>query len=180
MYVPFCAVQSDSTQRAKQTDLPVVSAQTEKSLRGVMRLSTRGRESLGRSCVGALVALLAAGLFAPASARAGCSAYILSSHDAPAGKAGGLELLSRASDPVRPANRPKPCSGVFCSGNPGLPDVPSTPITPQGDEWGLLAEPAVPPVAGSFPRHHDDDRLRPIQAGLGVFHPPRASFLISL
>ena len=137
-------------------------------MRGVMRLSTR--ESLGRWFAGALVALLAAGLFAPATARAGCT------HAALTGDSIGLELLNipaAAGEPSVPLERPKPCSGVFCSGNPGLPDLPAMAVTRRADDWAMLSEPPPPPVSDSFPRHHDDDRPQPIHDGPGVFHPPR-------
>jgi hypothetical protein len=134
-----------------------------------MRLSTRGRASVGRSCVGALVALLAAGLLAPSTARASCSWYALANHGAP-GAPDGLGLLTRTT--TLP-DGPRPCSGVFCSGQPGLPVVPSTAVTPQPHDWGLLAAPPAPSAPDSFPRHHDDDRLRPVHTGEDVFHPPR-------
>jgi hypothetical protein len=152
--------------------MAVVSITTE--MRGVMQLSTR--ESLGRWFAGALAALLAAGVFAPATARAGCTHDALSRHAALAGDSTGLELLNvpaAAGEPSVPLERPKPCSGVFCSGNPGLPGLPATTVIPRANDWGMLFAPPPSPVAGSFSRHHDGDRPRPIHDGQDVFHPPR-------
>lgn len=146
----------------------------ERTGRGVMRHTSRG--SVGGTVAGALLAFLAVGVLAP-EARAGCSHYVLSRHAALERDGSGLDLLD-ASDTGRPAvpvERPKPCSGVFCSGNPGLPDLPTVSVDTRPGDWGLLSEPTTVPEADSFPRHHDDDRLSPSHCGSGVFHPPRAA-----
>ena len=139
-------------------------------------------ESLRGTFVGALAAFLTVALFAPGTARASCSHYVRLKLAELDGGSHGLELLnlpgvaagaaSTAPAPA-PGERPRPCSGAFCSGSPGLPDQPVNPAPTGGDDWGLLCEtlpaPGVPPVLHLL----DDDAPRPRHEGAGVFHPPR-------
>jgi hypothetical protein len=151
-----------------------------------MRLSSVG--SWGKSCVGALLALLAVALAAPGRSEAGCSHYV-TVQGAPIPGLIGLEILGvdgfapsalGADAPAAPPQRPAPCSGVLCSGSPATPVIPAPSPTSRAELWGVLT--ALIPVARDETAHElpRDGRLRPVTGGSGVFHPPRASRLSAL
>jgi hypothetical protein len=139
-----------------------------------MRLSTRGL--LAGPWVGALFALLMLGIVSPSAARAGCS----SRHGG--GTTLGLELLASAAafpdDPGEtPHERPTPCSGAFCSGNPAPPfsAVPASSPSATG-QWAIAAFPFTVAGPGSSAYPPIDARLRPVDLAGSVFHPPRPAF----
>ncbi|MFO0907463.1 MAG: hypothetical protein U0794_03740 [Isosphaeraceae bacterium] len=141
-------------------------------------------ESLVRSFVGALLALLASVVLGSGSARASCSHYALLKHADLSGQAAGLEVLELPSGPEGQAvpslpRPPKPCTGVFCSGAPSTPELPAPPAPLTSDHWGLSQEPIPIPGAGSYLHDGSDARVRPTHSGNDVFHPPRHSAAIA-
>ncbi len=134
-----------------------------------------------RLSAGAVFALAATVGIAPATARAGCSHYVVSRTDTAAGLP-HLDLLdpahgASASDvPLVPPSGPKPCSGPMCSGgNPVAPPVPAVPITVRAEQWGCLT--ALPPLdgPGTAAFLDSDPAARPVRRGPTIDHPPRPS-----
>ena len=130
--------------------------------------------------VGALLALLTWGVVAPASARAGCSSDRVRHGPQPGGADAGLELLSLAGTAPAghgegPRERPTPCSGALCSGNPATPfSVPSPAPPPWTGHWALPA--FLAPVTGpaSYACPPVPPRLSPVDLACPIFRPPRA------
>lgn len=144
-----------------------------------MKLSTRGL--LAGPWVGALFALLLAGSVAPREARAGCSNQHHDGRQTGGGPADGLEMLSPggASAPDAPGEGsrpgPRPCSGVFCSGNPATPfSAPPSVPPPWSGHWALPAFLAAvaEPRPFAFPPHLAC--LSPVDHACSIFRPPRA------
>ena len=92
------------------------------------------RRSLGSLWFGALLAFVTLGSVLPSTAKAGCAAHYLSTRSSGNGELVHLELLNLtgaipAPTEEMPGERPKPCSGALCSGNPAPPlsTIPSVP-----------------------------------------------------
>jgi hypothetical protein len=150
----------------------------------VMR-STRC-ERLMRWGIGALVLLLAHGLAAPRTARAGCNHLVTSQsdrlldHNRLDDLITGGSSASIAGDPGQdPAGRPgprrpAPCSGPGCSN--GIPwPAPTAPSAPVGpDQWVALS--TVLRLAEAAPLRHspDEPAARPAGHKPSIFHPPPA------
>jgi hypothetical protein len=136
---------------------------------------------------GALLALLAMVTLSPAAARAGCSAHDLILRSQAGGGISYLDLLSSAgalSTPTdqAPRQRPAPCSGAFCSGNPASPVSPLPSVSSIGvRHWAIVALHVGQLEAGTLQGLFVDADLRPIDVSCTVFHPPRSpAFIISL
>jgi hypothetical protein len=138
-------------------------------------------QRLARLGTGALVLFVVQGICAPGSARAGCSHATVARNDP-----GGLQsivdsfLVDLAGPidgyPARPPSRP--CSGVFCSGEPATPAVPAGEFDLQADSWAWCASGSVR-ISGCrafYPSGHSAPHS--IVRISGIFHPPRlvASF----
>jgi hypothetical protein len=123
-----------------------------------------------RRPLGAVVALLAATLFAPGVVRASCGDYLTTGAHPVMPTATGA-----ASDsmPVLPAPA-APCSGPNCSGrSPILPNIPPAPAPVSGEQWGCaVVLPAYQgPGFASWLLQTTPDL--PIRCGNSIYHPPR-------
>ena len=142
-----------------------------------MRVSGRGLLTNPR--IAALLTLLIGGIVWPQAARAGCAAHYVNDRSSSLGSLAQVELLGLdgivPALPARsPNNRPKPCSGAFCSGNPAVP-VPAIPSFPS-QQRGELALPDSLRLAadrGRFGHLLADEPLRPATFPSSIFHPPR-------
>lgn len=144
-----------------------------------MKLSGAGRRLALPA--GALVALAACGLFAPAQAQAGCAHYVI--------YRSGQDQLSRFLDPsvigqneILPDDSapspgpPRPCSGPTCSDNQPMPPGPTLTEVRYVEPWAWLSAILSLPEPGSA--HHlalPVDARRSVM-GPGVFHPPRECY----
>lgn len=111
-----------------------------------------------------------------ASARAGCSHYVLSGAH-PNHLAYGLDVFDLgAGDEASnesPA-RPKPCTGALCSGKPAAPAPLSIALGRIAEEAAVLRlhAPPSPPAAG--PRlAHGERIVRAVIEGPSIDRPPR-------
>jgi hypothetical protein len=142
--------------------------QTNEVIRMHLRVSKRELVQLA----GWVLPVLAAYLFTPGTAQAGCGDYhqtnkfgqgLASSQDA-----------HPAADHLPGSESPKPCSGPNCSRAPAVPTVPPTTPTRTTDldmGWcldGLLLVSLDPSVHGSAQQNP-----QPIRFPSDVFHPPR-------
>lgn len=138
---------------------------------------------LARTCLGAFVALLAAGVVAPGKAQAGCSSHVRGASHSGLGVPAQLELLtslgavadaSEASNPARPTPD-RPCTGPSCSGRTAIPSTPTVLERAPVPLWGCLSSTRPDDRPGSLPFQARSDLDRPSPAPLAIFHPPRAS-----
>ena len=145
---------------------------------GVMKRSARALPA--GHWIGALSMLLIVMTVLPSTARAGCTNHHVTSRShAP----GGMPLLIRlgtagalsAPSGEAPLERPAPCTGAFCSGNPAppLPTIP--PVPPRsGEQWAISLITRVTPGLGAFACTPGDASLQPLFDPSSIFHPPRA------
>lgn len=127
----------------------------------------------GKSLAVALIALLAAAVFAPATAHASCGDYVMIG--------GGHDIDSQAFQPMTgPSERsnvpPPPCSGPECKRN--SPAAPMTPPVKSNDtesrSFGALFDLAL--ISVDSGRGLLSDELHPAvpdPALDAIFHPPR-------
>ena len=136
--------------------------------------------SLGRSArrwAGAVLALLACGWLAPASARAGGCALrdhlgAIEAHFDGLVAAGALAATPGHQAPL-PGNRPTPCTGLWCSGKSAVPSIPAASTTPRVAESAYLTQRPALPDTGPLFEPSRVDRSRPVRRPLSIFHPPR-------
>jgi hypothetical protein len=137
----------------------------------------RGFERLTRWGVGAVVLLLAHGLGAPGTARAGCSHLVTSQSDRQLGLnrlddliTGGSTAMP-AGEPGRPSRR---CSGPGCSSGIPWPLSTTSPTSGGPDQWATVE--AILGLAAISPPRHLPDRppARPVGHKPSIFHPPPA------
>lgn len=128
---------------------------------------------------GAILSLLTLGTVLPSAARAGCSAHYVTSQARPGGELAHLELLSAygavpTPQDEMPRERPTPCSGALCSGNPAPPlsTLPPAPH-PGAGQWAIAAFPIPLSDLGSLPCPPAGASLRPVDRACSIFHPPR-------
>ncbi len=147
------------------------------SVRGGMRLLAR--KSVGSLWSGLLLAILTSGLVLPSAARAGCAGHYGDSRSPANGGVAHLELLGLTGAlPVpaegMPGDRPKPCSGALCSGNPAPPlsTIPSVPRS-SGGQWALPALLGTLVDTAVSRRQPADTDFRPVDQSCSIFHPPR-------
>ena len=69
--------------------------------------------------------------------------------------------------------RPKPCNGPSCSGNPATPGTTATLVPPSADAWGILVSPVQLPTPPSTARPDEDEAAPSDPARSAIFHPPR-------
>jgi hypothetical protein len=116
---------------------------------------------------GTLLAFLAAGLGAPATAHASCGDYVvLGSPTTPTSAA----LPSHVIPPEKPA---PPCHGPACSRGTLPPLLPPAVSVPTPEEWTLPAVErmaASPDPSGWCP---EPAAQRPRKSSMSIFHPPR-------
>jgi hypothetical protein len=122
---------------------------------------------------GALLALAAGWLCAPAALQASCGDYVHLGNAVSAPPAPALPPIHRTDTP-RPS-RPAPCHGPGCSGGSRLPLAPPTLARTAPDQWGDLAQPLTPEgqercawFAVPQLRHLPGDAS-------SIFHPPRTA-----
>ncbi|MFO0910872.1 MAG: hypothetical protein U0794_21445 [Isosphaeraceae bacterium] len=139
-----------------------------------MRRSARGL--LTGPWVGACFALLTVVVVWSQPARAGCSAHYLRQAET-VGALRKLEVLTLAGTatpaPVEaPRERPAPCTGAFCSGQPAPPlSTPPLAPPPWTGHWALLLS---CPGNGGCRRVRDRRRSTPAVVLTGsLFRPPR-------
>jgi hypothetical protein len=128
---------------------------------------------------GALAALAAAVLLAPATARAGCGGYV--THGEPTDESGPARPAPVSPGTVpQPVPAPRPaqplppsCPGPVCSHDrtPLAPPVPPTP--PAGDEWAWVTPLFFPDADGHSGRRPDRDVRPGPCVRSSVYHPPR-------
>ncbi len=143
-----------------------------------MRLLGRGLVVNPR--VAALFALLTAGMLWPQTVRAGCSAHYVKDRLNTPGRLYRVDLLNLggavpAPSGRAPLDRPAPCSGAFCSGNPAIP-VPAVPSIPSLTHRELAIPDSLRLAANgeSFRRLLAHEPLRPVVFPCSIFHPPRS------
>jgi hypothetical protein len=136
-----------------------------------------------RSRAAALCALLSLAAIAPSRVQAGCARHegLLSPQSGHSAHLDALDragALSTAATPGAP--RPKPCSGVLCSGKPAVPPAPVLTIGSQPESWACPIDeiPAITTDSARMPA--DADLARPVRVGLPIFHPPRQTVSTSL
>jgi hypothetical protein len=143
-----------------------------------MRLSARG--PLATPLLGAILSLLILGAVLPAEARAGCSDHYVSSRSRSDAELAHLELLGRSGAipspwDGSPHQRPTPCSGALCSGNPAPPPSTAPSVLPMGaGQWAIPASPVAVAAPGSLACPPADAGLRPVDRSCSIFHPPRS------
>jgi hypothetical protein len=129
---------------------------------------------------GVLLALLTVEVLSPSVARAGCSAHYVKYRSQPGDSTATPERLDLAgvlppSQEEAPRERPAPCSGALCSGNPATPFSSIPPVTPPGfGQWAIPAFAVALADPGAFPYPPVEANLRPVDHSCSVFHPPRA------
>jgi hypothetical protein len=133
---------------------------------------------------GAWFALLAGGLLAPGTARAGCAHYVVArgqaAHDG-LPLPGDLELLSErasgdaAGRPHVPPGGPSPCSGMSCSRNPMPPMAPAPSGPLRADLWACLDFAPVPSACPSLAWAAGRRAGRPVHVAFPPERPPRAA-----
>jgi hypothetical protein len=135
----------------------------------------------GVRIIGALTWLLTLALFAPAAARADCSHLVTSKTDRAYQAERQIDLLIRGSSGGDPSSEPRspsrPCSGAFCSGQPGVPSVPVGSLERLADSWAYSASISTAKAAASFFIATEGAKESPCRAPSGIFHPPRARSL---
>lgn len=151
------------------------------SMRGGMKLLAR--RFLGSLWFGLLLAILTSSLLLPSTVRAGCAGHYGNSPSPGNSGVAHLELLSLTGAIPAPAegmpgDRPKPCSGALCSGNPAPPlsTIPSVPPS-SGDQWALPAFLGTLVDSGVFQRLPAGTDVRPVDHPCSIFHPPRFQVL---
>jgi hypothetical protein len=104
----------------------------------------------------------------------------VSYHDQKIDLSGALELLdveviaSKRVVPISPPiERPKPCSGAMCSGNPAVPWAPIHTIPERVNQWALLECMTPMIVRGGVVQAHRETILSPALLVRSIFHPPR-------
>ena len=131
----------------------------------------------------AALALAAAVLFAPTTARADCATHIPSfsgfglpfadRHD------GDRHAVEQSSAPASEAPAPKPCSGPSCHEHDPLPYSPMPAPAPApsggGQEWGCISPFHLALISPHGDLLHDDARVHAVRRVADVFHPPRTS-----
>jgi hypothetical protein len=144
-------------------------------------------EKLAPLPVRAIIAtLFAAFLLAPTSVHAACSHLVKSGADRVNSKeltfnlstlvlAGDPSPVSTDNGPPSPAH--KPCSGAWCTGQPGIPLVPPGVFEDRIENWACSNPlPDDRSNASDF-LTTDATRFHPVgQVGF-IFHPPRPSSL---
>jgi hypothetical protein len=134
-------------------------------------------QQLARFATGALTLLLVQGFCVQRSAWAGCG-HLTVSHSDPGQLRSILDtLLDEVAGPLSDKKplpeRSRPCSGAFCSGQPGTPAVPAGAFDRQGDSWAWCAN-----HSGTLPTLYSFDSSGSASADAvirssGIFHPPR-------
>jgi hypothetical protein len=136
----------------------------------------------------AVLTALAFAAFAPGSAEASCSQYVQTNSDLPIHQsslaqlddAGSSNGATGASIPAAP-QRPRPCSGALCSGQPAPPSSPTQIDVPRAGQWAIIATPTQGAVNDPVFSPGDDNDLHPTHRSTSVYHPPRhSSFFYAL
>jgi len=150
---------------------------------GEMRLLAR--RFLGGPWFGALLAILTIGIVLPSTARAGCAAHYVNSRSPWNGEVAHLELLNftgaiPAPAEETPGERPKPCSGALCSGNPAPPlfDDALRPV-PDRRSMGAAGLPRLPAWLGGLPAPACRHRRFPRRSLVLDLPPPSLSGYLS-
>jgi hypothetical protein len=145
-----------------------------------------------RVLAGAGIALLGSVLFAPATARAGCSHLVTSRTDRVQFshflQAVSLEQArdplkrfqptSRQQSPLPPVHlpqSPRPCRGAWCADRPSIPAAPAGEVSVRIDSWAWCpAMHCLDPATESGQLEAAADR-RPLRRAAHTFRPPRIS-----
>jgi hypothetical protein len=139
-----------------------------------------GLRRSARLCMGALIALLAWGLFAPAKVRAECSHPYIVTHAADSTGPAHFVFLNRTEgsqpDSGMPDQPTPRCSGPACSRAPLLPQAPQPiPTVSQVEHWACLPLSIVFDGPNLIVFASDQSLLAISHVGQTIFHPPRAS-----
>ena len=141
-----------------------------------MRPAARG--PLAVSWFGAIFSLLTLGVALPSAARAGCTGHFVTWRSQPVGAPADLAFLDIGgtvpTPDDAPPERPTPCSGALCSGNPATPLSATPTVPPPGlGQWALTVTPVSLSGPESVACAPEDADLRPAIGLCSVFHPPR-------
>jgi hypothetical protein len=136
---------------------------------------------MARGVAGVLVGLVAAALVSPAPVKAGCTSPHLvrssGSHSAFALLAESGALAPLETGLPSPA---KPCSGPACKQGAPRPFSSAPSITRVGiEEWALTATSWIDAISGSLDEPPMPVSVDGVDAAFSIFHPPRASSLVS-
>jgi hypothetical protein len=135
-----------------------------------------------RSCVRALLVLLAWAVVNQGTAHADCRSHDLPTIPLSNRSITGSDGIEHATVPI-PAladlaeipGRSKPCTGPMCSGRPAMPLAPAAPDVQQIASWAIL-EMATPfLIEEPTESRRDDPGGRPTHSPTLIFHPPRLS-----
>lgn len=139
----------------------------------VVVIQSVGIQRLLRWGLGALVLLLAHGLFVP-GARAGCNHGVTSQSDRRLDFNRLDDLIAGDAGRHAPAVPPCRCSGPGCSSDTPGPAPTGSPAPTGPDQW-IAVMPAPGPDASSPPRLiPDEPAARPAGHRPSIFHPPPA------
>lgn len=146
-----------------------------------MRSTPAGRSAIIIIAKAVLTALVLVA-FAPGSADASCSQYVQTISDLPIHQSSLAQLddagpsngATGASLPAAP-QRPRPCSGALCSGQPAPPSSPTQIDVPRAGQWAIIATPVQAAVNDPVFSPGDENDLHPTHRSTSVYHPPRLS-----
>jgi hypothetical protein len=144
-----------------------------KSGKAVIR--SLGAKRPAQIATGAIALVVAYGMCAPGSAHGGCNHLVNSRSDSARHET--IDRLSRdlAGQPQNAPIAPRPCSGAFCTGQPGTPAVPASAFDGTVDSWAWCAwNPTVVLTPSSF-LAIQPGTPEPTRRASGVFHPPRSA-----
>jgi hypothetical protein len=125
---------------------------------------------------GAVLSLLTLALIAPPGAEGGCSHLVTSRTDLVRLSSLIEPLindLAGRSDRLPGPQTPRPCSGMWCSGQPAVPPVPAGVFDELLDSWPMCPSASASGSASPTFLSAATTALRPVHQGSGVFHPPR-------
>ena len=136
-------------------------------------IRSNGLRRLMRWGLGALAVLLAHGILAPSTVRAGCNHLVTSQADRQLDLHHLDGLITGAGDREAP-RPPRPCSGPGCSNSTPRP-MPVPSAGSDGPHDWIVAIPALEADAPALPRRIPDPTpARPVGHGPSIFHPPPA------
>lgn len=141
-----------------------------------MRRST-SRRLTGR-WLAALMALATSGVVASSNAQAAGCATGHAPRRSSATYLAVMEMLAAdggLADPrgTTPVDRPRPCTGAFCSGLPATPFSAAPDSSPGLDQWAIAISLVLPTDAGTMIRIPAEPALRAVSQAAPIFHPPR-------
>ncbi|APW62113.1 hypothetical protein [Paludisphaera borealis] len=141
-----------------------------------MRRSTSKR--LAGRWLAALLALATVGVVSSSNVRAAGCATGHAPRRSPATYRALLEMLDAGGalpEPQGPApgDRPRPCTGAFCSGLPATPFSAVPEVSPGFDQWAIATSLVLLLDSGTMIRPHGEAEFQAVHQADPIFHPPR-------